>query len=108
MSRLPKIFRCRGVNIYKRLRITIDQRKPGALDLHHGAMTAAESVEDVGHGELNLRDLPRFEWFGLLKAVAELSAKNVAAHKLLVSAHPDVGRVGIRVGEIAGINIDEF
>src|SRR5258707_15743863 len=39
----------RGVgNIYKFLRVAIDERKPSALDLYHNAMAAAKRVIDDG------------------------------------------------------------
>src|SRR5947209_5649896 len=71
-------------------------------------MTAAEGVKDVRNRKLNLRNLTRLEWLRLLKTVAEFSAENVAAYQLLVTAHRNVRRIGIRIGKVAGIDVDQL
>src|SRR3954465_7124959 len=71
-------------------------------------MTAAEGMKDIRHAEFNLRHLAWFEWFRFLEAVPELPAKNVSPHELLIPTHGHVGRIGGRVGEVTGVNVDEF
>src|ERR1700730_5681685 len=80
----------RGVgNIYKLLRVAIDQGKPSALDLYHDAMAAAKRVIDVGQGKVQRSRLVGGERLGLFEAVAELSTEWLAADQLLIAAHFD-------------------
>ena len=82
-----KVFEFGARNIDERLRIAINQRKPGALNLNHHAMAASERMEYVGDREFNFRDLARFERLRFLEAVAEFASKHIAADELLVTAH---------------------
>src|SRR5690348_15197432 len=69
-------------DVEKLLRIAIHQREPGALDLHHDAVTGAESVQHVGHPELDLLLFAGREGLGVRQAVAELAAEGLAPHEL--------------------------
>src|SRR5665647_2188055 len=106
MSRFVEIRLAGGGDIHKGLGIAVHQGKPGALHLNHDAVAAAESMQNVRHGKLNLADLARLEGFRFLEAVPELAAENVATHKLLITSHVDMRRVWVRVGKVPGINID--
>src|ERR1035437_3535605 len=108
MGRFAEIRLAGGVDVHKGLGIAVYQGEPGALHLNHDTVSAAESMQNVRHSELNLADLARFEWFRLLEAVPELAAENVAPHKLLITSHVDMRRVWVRVGKVPGINIYEF
>ena len=84
---LLKIFRPRLWNIYKLLRIAINQREPRTLDLNHHPMPAPERVINIGHLEVDRGWLIGRHRLGLFKAVAELRAKRLAMHQLLITAH---------------------
>ena len=49
------------------LRVAVDERKPGALHLHHQAVAFAEGVHEVLHGEGHGRYLVGREGLGLEK-----------------------------------------
>src|SRR5688572_29876669 len=56
------VFRFREVDVrHERLRIAIDQREPGALDLHHQPMTLAEAVQHIQQLEADPRRLAGLE-----------------------------------------------
>src|SRR3954471_11547661 len=103
MDGLLEIFGRCPQNVYELLRVSIYQWKPRALYLHHRTMTAAEHMENIRDGEFDLRDFARLEWFGFLEAVAKSSAKNIAAHKLLIATHRNVSGIWIRVGKVARV-----
>src|SRR5438093_9748443 len=105
LSRFAEIFRLRRRDVHEGLRVAVHEGKPRTLHLHHDAMVAAEGVTDVGHGEFDLRYPARLERFRLFETVSEFAAEDVATHELLVAAHPDLGRIRIRIGKVAGINI---
>src|SRR5215468_259131 len=84
---LLKVLRPRLWNINKLLRIAINQREPRTLDLNHHPMSAPERVINIGHLEVDRGWLIRRHRLGLFKAVAELSAKRLAVHQLLITAH---------------------
>src|SRR5688572_10677132 len=98
MRGFAEVFRLGSRDIHEGLRVTVHQREPGALHLHHDPMTAAERVEDVGNLEFDFRDFARLKRLRLLEAVAKFSAEDIAPHELLVAAHRDVGRVWIWIG----------
>src|ERR1035438_975560 len=108
MGRFVEIRLAGGGNVHKGLGIAVHQGEPGALHLNHDTVTATESMANVRHRELNLADLARFEWLRFLEAVAEFAPENVAAHKLLITSHTDMGRVWVWVGKVPGIDIYEF
>ncbi len=54
-------------DIQEDLRVAIGQGKPGALDLHHDAMAAAEGVVHVLHGEIDFFELPGVKGSGFSK-----------------------------------------
>ena len=103
-------------NVGEGLRIAIGEREPRALHLHHDAMAAAESVEEIGHGEVDVRFLARRQWLGLLPALAELCAEGFAAQQLLVAAHVQWRRIHdalvavlrAPVGIIVRVNVDQL
>src|ERR1700722_2604987 len=96
LGSLLKIFGFGLRNIFKSLWIAVDQRKPRALDLHHDAMAATESVIDAGQIEIDRGRLIRHERLRLFKTIAKFRAVRLAANQLLVSTHVRVP--GIRVG----------
>src|ERR1035437_6400431 len=108
MGRFVEIRLAGGVDVHKGLGIAVHQGEPGALHLNHDTVSTAESMQNVGHTELNLADLAWLEGFRLFEAVPELAAEDIATHKLLITSHVDMGRVWVRVGKVPGINIDEF
>ena len=67
------------INVAKRLRIAIEQRKPSALDLHHHAMAGPERVTHIRKGPLKLSDLSGFEWFWFVITFAELASERLTA-----------------------------
>ncbi len=105
---LLEIFRLGGGYVHEGLRVAVHEGEPGALHVDHHAMTAAKGVAEVGNLELDLRQFSGRERLGFLEAVAELAAKHIAAHELLIAAHRDVGWVRLWVGEVAGVNINEL
>src|SRR5882724_12037511 len=96
------------MDVHKGLRVAIHEREPGALHMDHEAMTPAEGVKHIRHGEFNFRGLSGFEGRGLLEAVAEFAAENIAPHELLIAAHPNMSGIWIRIGKIIGVNVYDF
>ena len=90
--------------------------------MHHNAVAAAEGVVHIRHGETDFLDLARCKRLRLLEAVAELAAKGLATHQLLISAEADFGRRNIGLlapllafrlgrfglGIVRRIHVDEF
>src|SRR5262249_2507417 len=103
-----KIRFLRTIDVGERLRIAIDQRKPGALYLHHDFMTAAKGVINVFQLVLDRSWHVWLEGLRILKTVAELAAHYVAAHQLLMPAHPHAGWIGIRIGIVVWINVNQL
>ena len=101
----PKILRFGGGYVDKGLWVAIYQWEPGTLYLDHNAMTAAESVQHVGHRELNFCYFAWIKWFRFLEAVAKSTSENISADELLVSPHADVSGVWVWVVVIACVNI---
>ena len=52
--------------------------------------------------------LPGVNGSGFLEAVAEFAAERLAAHQLLIAAHVDSGWIGIGIGIIGGIHVDQL
>lgn len=103
MRGLLKIFRASGGNINERLRISINQREPGALHLNHHAMSSAKGMTNILQRELEVRDFTRLERGRLLEALPKLAAQDVTSHELLVASHREMGRIRIRVRMITPV-----
>lgn len=71
-------------------------------------MAAAESMKNIGDGELDFCDFAGLEGLGLFEAVAELATKDVATDELLITAHFDVSRIRFGIVIVPGIDVDEF
>src|ERR1039458_522477 len=56
-----KLLRLCAWDVCECLRITVSQRKPARLHLHHDAMACAEGVKEIWHGEVDLGELARRE-----------------------------------------------
>ena len=96
----------RGVDVKELLRVTVDEREPGALDLHHDAVVAPECMVNVGHDIFDFRDLVWDERCRGGEAVTEFPAHHFAANELLIAGHDDVSGIGIWIGGVGGIDID--
>jgi len=105
---LLKVFFARLVNVAKLLRIAVHEREPGALHLHHDAMTAPEGVIRIRHDPFDFRHFSRFKRLGLREAVAELAPHGLASDQLLIAAHLNTRSVRCRVWIISGVNVDQF
>ena len=88
--RLLKIRFATRRDIAKGLGIHVDERKPGALDLHHDAMSLFKGVRDLVDVESDLGRLAGYQWLGFFIAVAELTPEDFRSHEALIAS-------GIRV-----------
>jgi hypothetical protein len=120
LCRLHEIRRQRFRYLHKLLRITIGQREPAALNLHHDPVALAEGVGDIGQIENDAIGFSGFERNRFFKTLPELAAERLAPNQSLIRAH---GYQGLRrsagrstrcpsrivvVGKIAGIDIDQL
>ena len=108
-----KVFFGAGVYVYELLGVTIYQREPGALYLHHYAMAFFKYVRHIGDGVFDLGDLFRFKSLRGFEAIAEATAHYFATHQHLVAANRVVFTIAFAiyggiVGEIIRENIDEL
>src|SRR4051794_27017756 len=76
-------------DIDKGLRIAVNEREPGTLDLDHDAMALAERVGNVGHLEGDAVGLAGLEGDAAFEAFAEAAAERFAANELLIAAEFD-------------------
>ena len=60
------------------LRVAVNQRKPGALDVHHDPVPLLEGMADVLKWQINFRHLARHEWLRFFVAVAESTSNDIA------------------------------
>src|SRR5579863_3014432 len=79
LRRLLELFRFGVGNIRERLGIAVGEREPRALHLDHDPVSAPERVVQVGHREVDVRDLARLEGRRFLPAVPEFGAEWFAA-----------------------------
>ena len=105
---LHEVGRLRHRNIFKLLRIQINQRKPSALYLQHDPMARPERMANIRHDKFNLGRLVGDKRLRLSSIAAILSAKRLASNHLLIPAHLHFRgvRVGIRI--IVRININQL
>src|SRR5579883_2187422 len=104
-------------DISEGLRIAVYEREPGALDLHHDAVSFTKRVVEIGHFEIDLGHFAGHERLRLLPGVAKFGAHGFAPQELLITAHVKrrltqdalVAGAGFgRVGEVFGIDVDEL
>ena len=89
------------------LGVTVGQGEPGTLDLHHDAMTTAERVEEIRHGEVQVGFLARreradVEGEDLWAAIAFPRADDV--ERVVIEEHYPTGPITRRVAERADID----
>src|SRR5512147_543700 len=90
---------------HEALRVSVVEREPGTLHLHHDAMPLQEHVivrvqaDDVFHW------LVRGNWLRTFEAFAEPAPEDLAGDHQLVSAHDLLGSVVGR--SVLGIDVDE-
>src|SRR5262245_39342258 len=73
-------------DLHELLRIAVGEGEPRTLHLDHDAVTRAEGVGDVGHGEGDAIRFAGLEGDGLFEALAEFTAEGFAAYQLLIAA----------------------
>ena len=105
---LLKILRLGIGNIHEFLRVPVNQRKPGALNLHHDAMAATKRVVDAGQIEVNLGGLVGLKRLRLLETVTKFRTERLASDHLLVSTHVHILGIRHRVGIIHRVNVNQL
>ena len=90
------------------LRVSVNEWKPAALNLHHDPMSGKERVVLVQKVELDLCNFARDERHRVLVTISELAPEHVPCQHHLVVAHSNASRIRLRVGSIGRINIDEL
>ena len=98
----------RLVDVEKLLWISIDEREPGALYLHHDPVTNLKGVVHVRHCELNLRYLVGNHCLGFFEAVAKARPHWLTAHEHFITAELHACWVWIRIRCVVGKNINDF
>src|ERR1700744_5190554 len=76
-----------GINVYKFLRIPVDEREPGALDLDHQAVSFLKGMGDIGNGPFDRLHLAGSKGNRFFEAFAEAAAHDLGMYQHLVAAH---------------------
>ena len=84
-----KILRLSPRDVEEQLRVSVHERKPGTLNLHHDLMALTKRVTDVRHVEFDLGELTRHHRFGILETISKLRSKRFSPDKLLITPHSD-------------------
>src|ERR1700759_2981149 len=78
-----EISRLRPVDVTKNLWVAVVKRKPGALHLHHDAMTALKRMEDIRHHPFDLREFTRHKRLRFFETVSKLPTHRFTPDQLL-------------------------
>src|SRR5215469_10502803 len=76
---------------HKRLRVTVVQREPTRLDLHHHAVSRQEHMIGIWQGEAIDQWLAALNGLGILQAFAIAPAENIRRDHQLIASHPRLG-----------------
>src|SRR5580704_2713114 len=82
-----KVLIAACINIYKLLRIPVNQGEPTALHLDHYAVPLFKGVSNIIHGEFYFRNLTGRKRFRVFKIVPVPATHYISAHQHLVSIH---------------------
>src|SRR5262245_16696476 len=104
---LKVIGRC-AIDIHKLVRVSINHRKPAALQLDHDSMTLEKRVISISEVELQLDRLVCDHRLRLGVAIAKSGAEDLSCKQHLKVSHLHVAGVGLVVGRVARINVDQF
>ena len=74
------------VDIGKGLRVSVEQGKPSALDLHHKAVSLFEAMVDIWQREADLCHFARHKGLGDFKAFPVFAAKNIPPDQHLIAS----------------------
>src|SRR3990167_1183357 len=96
MSSFYKIgfFRIKYIR-YKFLGISVNKRKPTALNLHHQAMTFHKGVAHIRNFKMNFSYFARNKRLRFFKTFAVSSSEYLTAHQLLVPALKGCVRINV-------------
>src|SRR5688500_4608644 len=85
LSGFAEVFRLGQEDVGNELLgVAIDERKPGALHVHHQPMPLLKPMQHIEKLDANLSGLPRLKRLGLFIALAKSSSKHLASDHHLI------------------------